>query len=89
VKLAPVLVTGAADDRQRVGVLEDAIALGRELGAVIVGDGCATDDDLRLLLAVGCDRVQGPIIAEPMAGNDFKAFAASWDPDRLEVGDRG
>jgi EAL domain-containing protein (putative c-di-GMP-specific phosphodiesterase class I)/DNA-binding SARP family transcriptional activator len=88
VKLDPVLVTGAASDPQRARALEEAVDIGRELGATVVGDGCANADDLRLLLGLGCDRVQGAFVAEPMPGPELPGWVAGWDPDRLDAGPR-
>ncbi|MET0903881.1 MAG: EAL domain-containing protein [Acidimicrobiales bacterium] len=89
VKLAPSLVIGAAADAGRVEELEEAIEVGRQLEVAVVGDGCGTEDDLRLLLSLGCDRVQGAFIAEAMPGDELGAWVAAWQPDRLIVGDRG
>lgn len=89
VKLAAVLVTGAAADPQRARALEESIDVGRALDVAIVADGCDSEDELRLLLALGCDRVQGAFIADAMPGDALPAWAAGWDPDRLGVGERG
>jgi EAL domain-containing protein (putative c-di-GMP-specific phosphodiesterase class I)/DNA-binding SARP family transcriptional activator len=86
VKLAPALVSGAAADPQRARALEEAVDVARGLGVVIIGDGCASDDDLGLLLALGCDRVQGVCIADAMTGDQLVEWVAGWDPDRLQVG---
>jgi EAL domain-containing protein (putative c-di-GMP-specific phosphodiesterase class I) len=87
VRLARALVTGASGDPGRAATLEEVVQAGRELGVVIVGDGCDSEDDLRLLLTLGCDQVQGTFVAEAMPGGDVPAWAAAWDPDRLVVGD--
>ncbi|MDT4912166.1 MAG: hypothetical protein QOC66_1294, partial [Pseudonocardiales bacterium] len=88
VRLAPHLVTGAGGDGPRVRALEDAVAVGRELAGVIVGRGCESEDDLRLLLELGCDRVQGEFIAAAMPGEDLPGWVAAWDPLRLGSGGR-
>ena len=88
-RLAPHLVAGAAGDPQRARAIEDAIELGRELDVTIVGDGCESEDDLRLLLGLGCDRVAGSFIADAMPGEEFPSWVATWDPDRLGVGGLG
>ncbi len=87
VKLAAALVTGAATDPPRARALEDVIEAGRRLDVTIVGDGCDGEDDLRLLLALGCDRVQGACIAGAMPAADLPGWAAGWDPSRLVVGE--
>jgi EAL domain-containing protein (putative c-di-GMP-specific phosphodiesterase class I)/DNA-binding SARP family transcriptional activator/AmiR/NasT family two-component response regulator len=89
VKVAPHLVAGAHADPQRTALLEETIEAGRALGVTVVGDGCESEHDLQLLLALGCDRVQGSFIAEAMDGEDLPAWVAAWDPDRLGAGWRG
>ena len=62
VRLAPVLVTGAgggpAADPGRSRTRSTSAAT---LDVTIVGDGCESEDDLRLLLELGCDRVHGRV----------------------------
>ena len=85
-RLAPYLVTGAAREPQRIRLLEDTVHVGRDLDLTVVGAGCEDEDDLRLLLELGCDRVAGGFIADAMPGEDLPGWAASWDPERLVVG---
>ena len=87
VQLAPVLVTGAPGEPSRVRALEEAVEAGRRLGVSIVGCGCDSGEDLRLLLELGCDRVAGTYIADAMPGDELPGWVAQWDPDRLVVGD--
>ena len=86
VYLATFLVSDASAEPQRVRALEDAVLTGRRLDVAIVGDGCESEDDLRLLLELGCDRVAGGYIADAMPGGELPDWVASWDPDRLVVG---
>jgi EAL domain-containing protein (putative c-di-GMP-specific phosphodiesterase class I)/AmiR/NasT family two-component response regulator len=88
VKLSPALVSGAATDPARAREVEEAVEVGRQLGVAIVGDGCDGVDDLGLLLALGCDRVQGAFIADPMPADQLPAWVRAWDPNRLGVDER-
>ena len=56
------------------------------LDVTVVGAGCEDEDDLRLLLELGCDSVTGGFIAEAMPGEELPGWVASWDPERLVVG---
>jgi EAL domain-containing protein (putative c-di-GMP-specific phosphodiesterase class I) len=87
-RLAPVLVAGAGTDARRAEVLEAAAEVARTLEVVLVGNGCESADDLRLLLELGCARVLGPFIAPPMPGAELPAWVAAWHPARLSVGER-
>jgi EAL domain-containing protein (putative c-di-GMP-specific phosphodiesterase class I)/DNA-binding SARP family transcriptional activator/FixJ family two-component response regulator len=86
VRLAPYLVSGAGREPQRTRLLEDTVHVGRDLDLTVVGAGCEDEDDLRLLLEVGCDSVTGGFIAEAMPGEELPGWVASWDPERLVVG---
>jgi EAL domain-containing protein (putative c-di-GMP-specific phosphodiesterase class I) len=87
VRLAPYLVTGASRDPQRISLLEETVHVGRDLDLSVAGAGCEDEDDLRLLLELGCDRVAGGFIADAMPGDELPGWVASWDPARLVVGD--
>ncbi len=76
-------MTGAAGDRQRTRALEELVEVGRTLDATIVGAGCDSEADLRLLLELGCDRIHGAFVAEPMPADELPAWAAGSDPSRL------
>ena len=86
-RLAPYLVdrravvnrSGCVSSRTRSHV-------GRDLDLTVVGAGCEDEDDLRLLLELGCDSVAGGFIAEAMPGEELPGWVASWDPERLVVG---
>jgi EAL domain-containing protein (putative c-di-GMP-specific phosphodiesterase class I) len=87
-RLAPMLVAGAGKDARRAEVLETVAEIARTLEVVLVGTGCESEDDLRLLLELGCDRVLGPFVAAAMPGAELPAWVAAWHPARLSVGER-
>jgi EAL domain-containing protein (putative c-di-GMP-specific phosphodiesterase class I) len=89
IALAPALVNAADVDPHRVRTLDDTVQLARELGVAIIGSGCESEDDLRLLLEVGCDRITGGFIADAMAADELPEWLALWNPDRLGVGGPG
>jgi EAL domain-containing protein (putative c-di-GMP-specific phosphodiesterase class I) len=82
-RLAPVLVAGAGKDTRRADVLETVAEVARTLEVDLVGNGCESEDDLRLLLELGCVRVLGPFIAPPMPGAELPAWVGAWHPARL------
>jgi EAL domain-containing protein (putative c-di-GMP-specific phosphodiesterase class I) len=84
--IAPVLVTGAAGSPPRVRDLEETVEAGRALAPTVAGEGCDSEADLQLLLALGCDRVQGGYIQDPVPGEELPGWISRWDPERLEVG---
>jgi EAL domain-containing protein (putative c-di-GMP-specific phosphodiesterase class I) len=87
-RIAPQLVAGAGRDRQRADALEAIAEVARTLDLLLVGGGCDSEDDLRLLLELGCGRVVGPLIAAPLPAGELARWLAGWDPTSLGVGER-
>ncbi len=65
-KLERPLVTAATSEPKRFHVLEAAVASAREAGLPVVADGCDSQADFDMLLALGCSEAQGRFVAEPM-----------------------
>jgi EAL domain-containing protein (putative c-di-GMP-specific phosphodiesterase class I)/DNA-binding SARP family transcriptional activator len=80
IKLSASLVSGAATDRQRTALLEEALERGRDRGLAVLAAGCDSAADFDLLLQIGCDHAEGAFIAEPMAAADLAPWAAQWAP---------
>lgn len=74
-KLERPLVTGAASESKRFQVLEDALVSARDNGLAVVADGCDSQADFDMLLALGCSEAQGPWVAEPMEATGVVAWA--------------
>ncbi len=66
-KIDRAFVDGAAQRPNRQVFLENAIDLGRQLGATTVAEGVEVEADFRMLASLGCDMVQGYLVARPMA----------------------
>ena len=69
------LVSGAASDSKRLQVLEDALASARSAGLSVVAEGCDSQADFDMLLALGCSEAQGPCVAGPMDAAGVVAWA--------------
>ncbi len=65
-KIDRAFVDGAAQRQNRQVFLENAIDLGRQLGATTVAEGVEVEADFRMLASLGCDMVQGYLVAKPM-----------------------
>lgn len=57
-------------------VVESFVALAHELGMRVVAEGVEDEGQLERLRAMGCDRVQGFVVARPMPRAAFEAWAA-------------
>ena len=85
-KLGRPLVSSAASELKRFEVIEAAVNEAREMALPVVADGCETQDDFDMLLALGCSEVQGPCVAAPMPAADVIDWAlAGYRPQREEV----
>lgn len=87
-RLAPALVAGAGQHAQRADALEGIAELARTFDVALVGTGCESEDDFRLLLELGCGRVLGSFIAPAMPAAELGGWAIAWHPGRLSVGER-
>jgi DNA-binding SARP family transcriptional activator/EAL domain-containing protein (putative c-di-GMP-specific phosphodiesterase class I)/FixJ family two-component response regulator len=74
-KLERPLVSGATSDPKRFQVVEAALASARDTGLAAVADGCDSQADLDMLLALGCSEAQGRWVAGPMEAADVLAWA--------------
>lgn len=71
-------VTGAAADPAARAIMASSIRLARSLGIGTVAEGIETQEDWDCALRLGCDVVQGFMIAAPMAVEDFPIWLSAW-----------
>jgi len=69
IKIDQSFVAGMSTHPEDRAVVEVVIGLGRALNLLVVAEGVETPDQLRALVEVGCDQVQGHLIAQPMPGD--------------------
>jgi EAL domain-containing protein (putative c-di-GMP-specific phosphodiesterase class I) len=62
-------------------IVEAVIGLSRAFGRSIVAEGVETSDHVTHLLALGCDVMQGYVLARPMAGDDIPRWVREFRPD--------
>ncbi|MDW8315555.1 MAG: EAL domain-containing protein, partial [Rhodovarius sp.] len=56
-------------------IVETVVRLAHSLGAQVVAEGVETEEQLRQLHALGCDMVQGFLLARPMPAEAVLALA--------------
>lgn len=88
-RISPTLLAGAAGDSARAAVLQAAVDLARERGIASVGSGCATADELAMLLDVGASHAQGELIGSHRPVREMATWAAAWTPPSLGGEDAG
>jgi diguanylate cyclase (GGDEF)-like protein len=57
-----------------VAILRSIIRLGRELGLEVIAEGVETEQQFRLLKQLGCQQVQGYLLARPAPQNEARAM---------------
>ena len=72
-------VCGATRDSVSRAILESSVQMGHALGMSVVAEGAETQEDWDLLVAVGCEEVQGYFVARPMPAEDFIAWKTRWE----------
>jgi EAL domain-containing protein (putative c-di-GMP-specific phosphodiesterase class I) len=71
VKLDRSFVTNCSSDPQKKALSHTVIDLAHSFGAVACAEGVESKEDLRALIAMGCDIAQGYLFAKPMPREDL------------------
>jgi EAL domain-containing protein (putative c-di-GMP-specific phosphodiesterase class I)/CheY-like chemotaxis protein len=78
-KIDRSFVTGAKGDASLGEILSSSTTLGRRLGLSVVAQGVEDAKVMELLEELGCDEVQGYLVARPMPIEDFLDWKDRWD----------
>ena len=65
-------------------IVEATLALARALDLGTVAEGVETEEQRRILLDLGCTRMQGFLVSKPLPGEAFSAWLAR-HPERRAV----
>ena len=74
-KIDKSFVAGVPGSPEGEAIIRASLSMAHDLGLDVVAEGVETDDQRDFLLSHGCDRLQGYLIARPMAA---EAFAQWW-----------
>jgi len=72
------------NDRASKVILGCSVELGHALQLEVVAEGVETVEEWNLLEALGCDEIQGYLVAKPMPTDDFVAWKSAWDANPPE-----
>ncbi|MDQ4086686.1 MAG: EAL domain-containing protein [Pseudomonadota bacterium] len=61
-------------DPESTAIIRAVVALAGSLGMKTVAEGVATEEQLQLVRALGCDRIQGYIFSKPVSGATVKTM---------------
>ena len=65
-KLDRRFTLGLGAQPQARAIVDSVIALARALGRTVIAEGVETEEQARILLELGCDVLQGYLLAHPM-----------------------
>lgn len=82
-KVDRVFVGSAAVDPACAAILRSTVSLGHALGMHVVAEGAEDEATLDLLRDVGCDSVQGWVIARPAPASDLDGLIGRADATQL------
>jgi EAL domain-containing protein (putative c-di-GMP-specific phosphodiesterase class I) len=63
-----------AKDPESTAIIRAVVALAGSLGMKTVAEGVSTEEQLQLVRALGCDKIQGFIFSRPVTGATVKAM---------------
>ncbi len=64
----------AADDPESSAIIRAVVALAGSLGMKTVAEGVATTEQLAIVRALGCDKIQGYIFSRPVAAEELRTM---------------
>jgi len=79
-KIDRAFVKDVAPHSEGATLLESIISLSHRLGLCVVAEGAETAEEWSLLVALGCDYMQGWYAAKPMPIVDFLDWRLAHDP---------
>jgi diguanylate cyclase (GGDEF)-like protein len=75
-KLDRSFISGLRGNTDAASIVGALTGLGHALGMKVLAEGVETEQELRLIRAMGCDEVQGYYLARPMPGADVTTWLA-------------
>jgi EAL domain-containing protein (putative c-di-GMP-specific phosphodiesterase class I) len=75
-KIDRSFVAGMGSDQRTLRVVRSIVELGRQLDLRITAEGVETREELEELTRMGCDVVQGFLLAQPMSAHDLQQWLA-------------
>ncbi|RUO63854.1 EAL domain, c-di-GMP-specific phosphodiesterase class I (or its enzymatically inactive variant) [Pseudidiomarina planktonica] len=76
VKIDRSFIDGVELNRRSQTLVRSMISMAHELGYRVVAEGVETEASLAFLKELGCEQVQGYLLAKPMPVEDFEAWSA-------------
>jgi len=85
-KIDRSFVIGIKPSAEEIAIVRSAIEIGHSLGLMVVAEGVETQAAWDILAELGCDAVQGYLIARPMPARQLgRWLSAGWAPRTHEL----
>jgi EAL domain-containing protein (putative c-di-GMP-specific phosphodiesterase class I) len=81
-KIDRSFVHSLPDSADDMAIVAAVIAMGRSMRMCVVAEGVETDAQAAVLRELGCNEVQGYLLARPMPGPDFAAWLLEYNEGR-------
>lgn len=78
-KIDKTFVTGAAENAAARAIIESSVDLAKKLDMRVVAEGVETREDWQFVTELGCDIIQGYMLARPMPTVDFIEYINNKD----------
>jgi EAL domain-containing protein (putative c-di-GMP-specific phosphodiesterase class I) len=78
IKLDMAFIQGLADDAGARNLVRAIVAFGKSVGMEVLAEGVETSEQRDFLSDIGCDAIQGYLIARPLPGDQFETLALGW-----------
>lgn len=88
-KIDQSFVRDITTNESDAAIAEMIVNIGHTLNIEVIAEGVETKDQLELLKKMGCDKVQGFLIARPMPAAEVEAFLVKGQSFLKDPGDRG
>lgn len=74
------------DDDESAAIIRAVVALAGSMGMDTVAEGVATEEQLALVRALGCEKIQGYVFSHPVPGSAIRALLAGQSAERAPRG---
>ena len=78
-KIDRTFVTGIAEGESDKAILRAMADLGHSLGLEVLAEGVETEDQWKVLAALGCDHGQGYLFSRPLPFEASSKWLTQWD----------
>lgn len=84
-KIDRSFVTDIEIDSNDADICDVTVLLAHKMGLNVVAEGVETEEQLKFLLSIGCNKIQGFLISKPLPSNQVMEFFRNYEP-RTELG---